>query len=143
MGAIYAKYSDVKTAILAVKQLSEDLGYRKKGRTALSDAYYQDYGIYELDWDFFLEEYEKRFNSTLEGLMYEKYFPEVKPLEDLLKFPLLVILKILSFFSERTKGLYRNIIYDRYLRLEVGDLVLSVLNKKFANRSDYKLILIS
>ncbi|WP_407483433.1 hypothetical protein [Elizabethkingia meningoseptica] len=143
MGAIYAKYSDVKTAILAVKQLNEDLGYRKKGRTALSDAYYQDYDIYELDWDFFLEEYEKRFNSTLEGLIYEKYFPEVRPLEDLLKFPLLVILKILSFCSFRKKGLYRNIIYDRYLRLEVGDLVLSVLNKKFANRSDYKLILIS
>lgn len=52
METICAKYSDVKSAILAVKQLSEDLGYRRKGKTKLSDAYYLDYGIYELDWDF-------------------------------------------------------------------------------------------
>ena len=85
METICAKYSDVKSAILAVKQLSEDLGYRRKGKTKLSDAYYLDYGIYELDWDFFLEEYEKRFNLTLEGLTYEDYFPELNPLHEVLK----------------------------------------------------------
>lgn len=63
METICAKYSDVKSAILAVKQLSEDLGYRRKGKTKLSDAYYLDYGIYELDWDFFWKNMKKiQFN---------------------------------------------------------------------------------
>ena len=143
MKTICAKYSDVKSAIIAVKQLSEDLGYRRKGKTKLSDAYYLDYGIYELDWDFFLEEYEKRFNSTLEGLIYEDYFPEQNPLYEILKLPLRIIMKIFSLFSMRMKRIYINIFGIKRKRLEVGDLVLSVLNKRFASRPDYKLILTS
>ena len=143
MKTICAKYSDVKSAIIAVKQLSEDLGYRRKGKTKLSDAYYLDYGIYELDWDFFLEEYEKRFNLTLEGLTYEDYFPELNPLHEILKLPLRIIMKIFSLFSVSIKRMYRNIFSIKCKRLEVGDLVLSVLNKRFASRVDYKLILTS
>ncbi|MCT3816407.1 hypothetical protein CMT92_00940 [Elizabethkingia anophelis] len=135
MKTIYAKYSDVKSVIIAVKQLSEDLGYRRKGKTKLSDAYYLDYGIYEVDWDFFLEEYERRFNLTLEGLIYEDYFPEQNPLH--------IIMKIFSLFSMRMKRIYINIFGIKCKRLEVGDLVLSVLNKRFASRPDYKLILTS
>ncbi|HFK5526330.1 TPA: DUF1493 family protein [Elizabethkingia anophelis] len=143
MKTICAKYSDVKSAIIAVKQLSEDLVYRRKGKTKLSDAYYLDYGIYELDWDFFLEEYERRFNLTLEGLIYEDYFPELNPLYEILKLPLRIIMKIFSLFSMRMKRIYINIFGIKCKRLEVGDLVLSVLNKRFASRPDYKLILTS
>ncbi|MCT4223092.1 hypothetical protein HZP43_12080 [Elizabethkingia anophelis] len=143
MKTIYAKYSDVKSVIIAVKQLSEDLGYRRKGKTKLSDAYYLDYGIYEVDWDFFLEEYERRFNLTLEGLIYEDYFPEQNPLHEILKLPLRIIMKIFSLFSMRMERIYINIFGIKCKRLEVGDLVLSVLNKRFASRPDYKLILTS
>ncbi|MDV3996743.1 hypothetical protein CMT66_15230 [Elizabethkingia anophelis] len=143
MKTIYAKYSDVKSVIIAVKQLSEDLGYRRKGKTKLSDAYYLDYGIYEVDWDFFLEEYERRFNLTLEGLIYEDYFPEQNPLHEILKLPLRIIMKIFSLFSMRMKRIYINIFGIKCKRLEVGDLVLSVLNKRFASRPDNKLILTS
>ncbi|ATC36111.1 hypothetical protein HZQ75_16835 [Elizabethkingia anophelis] len=143
METICEKYSDVKSVIIAVKQLSEDLGYRRKGKTKLSDAYYLDYGIYEVDWDFFLEEYERRFNLTLEGLIYEDYFPEQNPLYEILKLPLRIIMKIFSLFSMRMKRIYINIFGIKCKRLEVGDLVLSVLNKRFASRPDYKLILTS
>ena len=62
MEIITAKYSEVKKAILEVKKLTANSCGIKYSKINLKKSYYQDFKVYEMDWDFFIEEYEKKFN---------------------------------------------------------------------------------
>ncbi len=84
----------------------------------VNKSFYQDYGIFGGDWNYFIEEFEKKFNQNLEGLEYERFFIE--------------------------EGDFRNIFRKvKKERLTIGDIVLSVLNGKFTERKNTILNLIS
>lgn len=145
MEKITAKYSEVKKTILEVKKLTADSCGIKQSKINLKKSYYQDFKIYELDWDFFLEEYEKKFNTNLNGLKYERFFPEVKDQILYLKStPLIIFYKLLSIFDKKYKAELKklNSQFKKDLeKLTVGDIVLSFLAKKFVERKNVKLVL--
>lgn len=135
MEIIQAKYSEVKQSILDLKKLTEETCSIKLSRIKLTDPYYQDYGVVEMDWDNFFGKYDSRFNSELIGLEYEKYFPEILPYETALQN---IFFLIASVFSK--KYYRKKLKINEKERLEVGDLVLSKISKKFVKRSEVILI---
>jgi hypothetical protein len=145
MQKITAKYSEVRNAILEVKNLTENCCGIKSSKISLNKSYYQDFGIYELDWDFFLDEYEKKFNSNLDGLKYERFFPEIGDKILYLKAtPKIIFYKLLSIFDKKYKLELQklNSKFKKDLeKLTVGDIVLSVLAKKFVERKNIQLVL--
>jgi hypothetical protein len=145
MEKITAKYSEVKNAIQEVKKLTENSCGIKYSKIDLKKSYYQDFKVHELDWDFFIEEYEKKFNSNLKGLKYERFFPEVENQVLYLKsIPTIIFYKLVSFFDKKYKAELQtlNSQFKKDLeKLTVGDIVLSVLAKKFVERKNVKLIL--
>lgn len=145
MEKITAKYSEVKRTILEVKNLTEHSCGIKHSKINLKKSYYQDFKVYELDWDFFLEEYEKKFNSNLNGLKYERFFPEVaNQILYLKSTPKIIFYKLLSIFDKKYKAELQklNSQFKKDLeKLTVGDIVLSVLAKKFVERKNVKLVL--
>ena len=145
MEQITCKYSVVKNAILEVKNLTEKCCGIKASKLHLNKSYYQDFGIYELDWDSFLNEYEKKFNSNLYGLKYERFFPEI---EDQILYikatPKILFYKTLSLFAKKYKcEIHKlDLKFKKDLeKLTVADIVLSVLAKKFVERKNIKLVL--
>jgi hypothetical protein len=145
MEIITSKYSEVKKAILEVKKLTANSCGIKYSKINLKESYYQDFKVYELDWDFFIEEYEKKFNSNLNGLKYERFFPEVEnQILHLKSTPKIIFYKLLSFFDKKYKAELQklNSQFNKDLeKLTVGDIVLSVLTKKFVERKNVKLVL--
>lgn len=145
MEKITAKYSEVKNAILEVKSLTADCGI-KYSKINLENSYWQDFKIHELDWDFFLEEFEKKFNLNLDGLEYKRFFPEV--LDQFFRLratPKIIFYKGLSFFDKKYKNEVNRLnakFKEELERLTVGDLVLCVLTKKFVERDKIELVLI-
>lgn len=137
MEIIHAKYSEVKEIVLEVKKLIAETCAVKISKIKLTDAFYQDYDLVELDWDFFLEKFNLKFNTELIGLKYEKYFPDLLPYKNSLG-NLIFIIK--SQFSKKYRD--RTLGINKLGRLEVGDLILSVLCKKFVKRDTVKLLLI-
>lgn len=146
MQNLNAKYSEVKDAILEVKKLTAACCGIKYSEIDLYKSYYQDFKIYELEWDNFLEEYENKFHSDLEGLEYERFFPEIG--DQILHFkatPKIIIYKLLSFFDKNKKLELHKLqkqLTKNLEKLTVGDIVLSVLAKKFVERKEIKLIII-
>ncbi|MCG9791366.1 DUF1493 family protein [Flavobacterium algicola] len=145
MEKIGAKYSEVKNAILEVKILTANCCGIKYSKINLNKSFYQDFKVYELDWDSFLEEYEKKFNSNLYGLKYGRFFPEVEDqIINLKATPRIIFYKLLSLFDKKYK-LELQKLNSRFKKdlgkLTVGDIVLSVLAKKFVERKNVKLVL--
>ena len=137
-----ATYSEVKNSILEVKTLTATSCGIKYSKINLNKSYYQDFKIYELEWDFFLEEYENKFNSNLEGLDYDRFFPEIgDQLLHLKATPKIIIYKLLSFFDKNKKLEVQRLekqFTKNFEKLTVGDIVLSVLAKKFVERKKNK-----
>lgn len=136
MEIIHSKYSEVKNAIIEVKKLTADFCTLKTSQINLADAFYQDYKIVELDWDFYLEKYLSKFKCDVSGLEYQKYFPELLPYNNAWQNLFFLIMSIFS------KTYYQNKLkINEKARLEVGDLVLSAISKKFVKRQQIKLVL--
>ncbi len=145
MKIITAKYSEVKNTILEVKTLTAKCCGIKYSKVNLNKSYWQDFKIYELDWDFFLEEYERNFESNLDGLEYERFFPEIEvQLARLKVSPKMILYQLLSIFDRKYK-LELEMLNSKFKKklehLTVGDIVLSVLAKKFVERKNIKLVL--
>lgn len=145
MEKITAKYLEVKNAILEVKKLTANCCGVHYSKINLNSSYYRDFKVCDLDWDFFLEEYEKKFNSNLNGLEYERFFPEIEDqIAHLKATPKIILYKLLSIFDNKYKLELQklNLSFKKKLeKLTVGDIVLSVLAKKFVERKNIKLVL--
>lgn len=140
MEQITAKYSEVKNVIIEVKKLIQKTCGSRQKKIKLTDAFYQDYKLYELDWDEFLLEYEEKFNSNLIGLNYERFFPEIG--DNILRLKIriqILFFKILNKFSKNFDNKISNLTlkYPKNLeRLTVADIVLSLLKQQFVERKN-------
>ncbi len=114
-------------------------------RTTLQTAIYHDLGVLGLDWDEFLVEYEKEFNCQMVGLTYEDYFDnEGVALKDLWKLPVILVWLlfitlpawILRLDTQKLKHPWS--MPDKP-RLTIGDLVVSVILKRFEKRENIKI----
>lgn len=145
MEKITAKYSEVKNAILEVKKQTANCCGVRYSKINLDKSYYQDFQIYDMDWDFFIKEYEEKFNSNLNGLEYERFFPEIEDQIAYLKAtPKIILYKLLSTFDKKYKLEVQKLHLSFKKKLEkltVGDIALSVLAKKFVERKNIKLVL--
>ncbi|WP_313377070.1 hypothetical protein [Chishuiella sp.] len=110
--------------------------WNKTKKIKLTVAYYQDYKLYELDWNEFLLEYEDQFNSSLIGLNYERFFPEIG--DNILRLKIRIQIYFLKFsknFDNKISNL--TLKYPKNLeRLTVADIVLSVLKQQFVERKN-------
>src|SRR5687768_5741925 len=96
---INIKFMDLKDTSVRMRALvNRTLGTGSNSRTSFDDL-----GVMGLDWDSFLEEYQKEFGVELKGLNYSDYFQEEVPtLRDILLFPFrLVRLIILTIIGRR------------------------------------------
>ena len=94
-------------------------------------------GVLGLDWDLFLEEYEKEFKAQLHGLKYTDYFDEeVLSLKDILLIPIRILWLLFIFVPARLLGIEKKKIiwYKEQPPLTVGDLVLSAIAGEFVKR---------
>ncbi len=146
MQNITVKYSEVKKAIEEVKNLIENTIGVKSSKIKLNNAFYQDFGVYELDWDEFIIAYENKFNSNLEGLLYERFFAEVG--DEFINFKLTFLRIVYSFTAPINKNHRKKLTYlkskkhKKLEKLTVADIVLSSINKKFTERKNVNLILV-
>jgi hypothetical protein len=116
------------------------LGVNEK--LTLKKAFCEDLGVIELDWDSFLEEYEKEFKCQLEGLNYDDYFERRATLKDYLLFPLRILCLPLLLLPDRHFRSIKTIFYPNTEishKLTIGDLVLSAIAKKFVKREQTKI----
>ncbi|GGK89683.1 DUF1493 family protein [Rufibacter glacialis] len=102
-------------------------------RTSIND----DLGIAGLDWDMFLEEYEKEFKAQLHGLEYTDYFPKegLTFVDSLLGWTRLLWLLIIYLPARLLEIEKKKILwYTEPQALTIGDLVLSALAGEFVKR---------
>ena len=124
---INTEFKDLKNTIVKMQALvKRTLGADSNSRTSFDDL-----GVIGLDWDSFLEEYQKEFGVQLKGLNYSDYFQEEVPtLRDILLFPFhLIRLIILTIVGRRD-------LIKQKPQLTVGDLIVSVHARRFAKRED-------
>lgn len=124
---INTKFKDLKDTSVRMQVLvKRTLGTDSNSRTSFDDL-----GVMGLDWDSFLDEYQKEFGVELKGLNYSDYFQEEVPtLRDVLLLPFrLVRLIILTIVGRRD-------LIKQKPQLTVGDLILSVHAGRFAKRED-------
>ncbi len=129
---INIRFSELKDTMARMKSLVQrTLGVNEiNSRTSFND----DLGVIGLDWDSFVEEYQKEFGVTLEGLDYSKYFEEeVLSVSDVLLLPYRLIRVLILSLADR-----RDLIRQKP-PLTIGDLVLSVHAKRFVRRSDIEI----
>ncbi len=97
-----------------------------------------DLGIAGLDWDMFLEEYEKEFKAQLQGLEYTDYFPkEGLTFVDFLLGLTRLLWLLLIYHPARLLNIEKKntFWYSEPQVLTIGDLVLSALAGEFLKGS--------
>jgi hypothetical protein len=143
MEELFLTYSELKNTIDKMYRLIRSIVGNSE-RLNLKVAMYQDLEIIGMDWDNFLEEYEKEFNCRLEGLNYNDYFAEEVTERGILLIPLR-ILTLPALLLPNNSNIYKKIkgifIDNSKLRLTVGDLVISAIAKKFVKRENVKIII--
>lgn len=135
-------YSEAKDTIEKMYSLIRRTIAGQREKLTLETAIYQDLGVIGLDWDSFIEEYEKEFNTTLEGLEYKIYFKERVSFRDILLIPLRIAYLPLLILPKNWTSPIRNILFkqeERKDKLTIGDLILSVIAKKFTKREETKI----
>ncbi len=135
MTEILVTYSEAKDTIKRMYSLIRRTLSGQRIKLTLETSIYQDLGVLGLDWDSFLEEFEKEFDSNLEGLQYNIYFDE-EGIEwsDIFLFPFRVVFLPFRLLPEKWTKSIRNVLYRNKKRLTIGDLVLSAMAKKFTKR---------
>lgn len=135
MRELNVSYTELKLTTKKMYLLVYEMyGFDKK--INLKTAFYQDLGVFEDDWDIFLENYEKEFNCYLEGLKYNEYFielNEVNVLRNIFYFLLSPLYLINCKFTKQLKKSFSPVIKLKS-RLTIGDLILSAIAKKFVKR---------
>lgn len=124
---INTKFKELKDTSVRMQALvKRTLGTDSNSRTSFDDL-----GVIGLDWDSFLDEYQKEFGVELSGLNYSDYFQEeVLTLRDVLLLPFqLVRLIILTIVGRRD-------LLKQKSQLTVGDLILSVHAGRFVKREE-------
>lgn len=143
MNELHVTYSELKeTTGRMLCLVRNTVGGNEK--LTLRKAFCEDLGVIELDWDSFLEEYEKEFNCSLEGLEYENYFKRKMALGDYLLFPVRIFALPLLLVPKRHLRRINKFLYpNRELgeKLTIGDLVLSAIAKKFVKREQVRIII--
>ncbi|MEO6834061.1 MAG: DUF1493 family protein [Chitinophagaceae bacterium] len=97
-----------------------------------------DLGVADLDWDMFLEQYEKEFNTRLQGLNYNEYFSDGLTYKELALLPLRLVWLLFLFLPARFIGFKKDEIawYREQPQLTIGDLVLSAIAHRFVRRDE-------
>ena len=147
MEQLNIKYSELRITVERLFSLTK----RIEGDDcilSLKTSVNNDLQYLDLDWDYFLLQIENEFSTQMEGLVYEEYFPEVGyTVTELWKIPMdliiwiynLISINILHLSSKKLKLPWNK----NYPDLSLGDLVVSILFKRFIRRKDVKINIIN
>lgn len=126
---MYIKLGELRNIVVRMRTLvDKTLGVKEVNSRA---SFNDELGVIGLDWDSFLDEYNKEFGIQLDGLDYSKYFDEeTLLLSDILLLPYrLGRLLILTLIGRRD-------MIPRKKPLTVGDLIVSVHAGRFVERGE-------